>query len=394
MQILDALYYWCRASPERPAFIQQDGVTTYHALAQGVERIAEYFARSVPDRSRPILISLTTAPKALLVSLGLLRANFSIIIADPLIFDLLPKNAANTLVHEQDGPRLADATNILFDESWLTIGISNLQEKVPAFFSSKATTADISFLLSGERDHSGRIMRTQAFAQDALHTGALTAADFDRVMMLLGVNNSIGLARAYQCLGSGKSLCFALPGPTMPWMIDTFSIDTVVASPDQAVALSQLQETVTRYPLKSLKRLCLCGPALPPNDMTLIKNHLCRNVFVEYSPQETGPIAMAPHDMIADIPDAVGFVLPHADVQIVDAEGRLMQTDTEGFVRVRTPQLLRNFQIADSTTWFYTGYMGRRTDSHILCVTRPAPGRAATADAAPLPVGTAGRQGG
>lgn len=100
-----------------------------------------------------------------------------------------------------------------------------------------------------------------------------------------------------------------------------------------------------------------------------IKNNLCRDVIVFYASAEAGPVASAPYDMIADIPNAVGFVAPGVEVEIVDEAGHVMPVDTEGFVRVRTPVLLARSR-ADQTdmNWFYPGDLGWLTEEGALCI--------------------------
>ena len=58
MHIVDMVYFWARTTPQRPATIQMDGIVTYHALAQGIESAAEYFAHNIPDKSKPVAISV------------------------------------------------------------------------------------------------------------------------------------------------------------------------------------------------------------------------------------------------------------------------------------------------------------------------------------------------
>ena len=72
--------------------------------------------------------------------------------------------------------------------------------------------------------------------------------------------------------------------------------------------------------------------------------------------------------MVADIPKAVGFVIPEAEVQIVDADGKILPPGSEGAVRLRTTQFLENFAITDSDTWYYTGDIGWLTKNGVLCI--------------------------
>jgi hypothetical protein len=362
LQVLDAIYFWARTIPERPAIIRPEGAIPYLALMGGIERAAEYFARNVPDQSKAVVVSIPSPIKTLLACFGLMRANFSLIVVDPPVLPQLPHRASNTLVCERDGPSLCEGTNVIFDESWLT-GNVPLAKHVPRLSPTKKA-GEIFFLTPD----TAAVTQMRQPPEYSILEGTSGFVDYEKTMLMLGVNNATGFARACQIICAGKSLCFAPPGPTMPWLIDTYAINAIIASPQQALALAELQENMTRLPLADLRHLRLSGTSLSAKDATRIKNHVCRNIIMDYSPQQTGPIATAPHDMIAHIPNAVGFVIPGVEVQIVDAENRLMQANAEGFVRARTPQFLKNNLIDDPQSWFYTRNTGWLTDEGILCI--------------------------
>lgn len=116
MHIVDMVYFWARTMPLRPAVIQPEGILTYRALAQGIESAAEHFARSIPDRAKPVTVSLPSAPKMLIASLGLFRAGFDIIVAGQNELAHIPFANSNTLVYERGKTNSAERTNIVFDE--------------------------------------------------------------------------------------------------------------------------------------------------------------------------------------------------------------------------------------------------------------------------------------
>jgi acyl-coenzyme A synthetase/AMP-(fatty) acid ligase len=155
--------------------------------------------------------------------------------------------------------------------------------------------------------------------------------------------------------------------PTL-WLANTYDIDLIIASPQQALTLAELQQKITHYPLTALKAVLIGAAAISAEGVQRIKRHLCRNVILNYTSTEAGAAAIAPYDAIAHIPHAVGLVSPGAEVQIVDAEHNVMPAGTEGFVRLRTTQFLANFQIDDANTWFYPGDIGWLTAEGALCI--------------------------
>lgn len=362
------VYFWARTMPLRPAVIVPQGVLTYRALAQGIESAAEHFARSIPDRSKPVTVALASAPKMLVASLGLLRAGFDIIVSGQSDLAHIAPADSNILVSERGGTNPADRTTIVFDEAWLDVGAGTLRQSRP-LSQSRTRDTNIFFFTSGTTGRAKRVVRTQrAWEQQILFNSSSAFADYDRALLLPGLNSAMGFGRAYSALYNRKAVCFAEPGEPMLWLANTYDIDLIVASPQQALALAEIQEKVTRYPLAALKTILLGGAPLSGDGIRRIKKYLCRNVIIYYGSTEAGAAALAPHDMIADIPNAVGYVAPGAQVEIVDAADNVLPVGSEGFVRLRTPHYAGNFPIADPNAWFYPGDVGWLTAHGVLCI--------------------------
>lgn len=367
MHIVDQIYFWARTIPRRPAIIQPSGIITYQALAEGIERAAEYFARNLTDRSKRVTVSLQSGPKMLVASLGLLRANCSIIVANRPDLSDIPHSDSNALVYERGETPLRDRTNIIFDESWLEVG-TNLSRLSPPLNQSKKRHPDIIFFSSGTTGKPKRIVRTQEALDHCVH-GASAFDNYERALLSTDVNSPVGFMQAYEILNAGKTICFAPPGPPMLWLANTYDVDLIIASQQQALALADLQEKFTHYSLAALKTVNVCGPMLFGDGIRRIKRNLCRNVILTYSTAEVGIVAVASHDMITDLPGAVGYVMPGVDVEIVDTAGRVLPIGKEGFVRVRSLVLAENLAGGGSSDeWFYPGDLGWLTETNVLCI--------------------------
>ena len=368
MHVVDMIYFWARTTPRRPAVIQPDGIVTYLALAQGIESAAEYFASTILDRSKPVTVSVPSASKMLVAGLGLLRAGFDVIMASKTDLEHLPAADTNTLVYERGSATLEGRTNILFNESWLSTG-ANASSSGKPLRQTRTKDTDVFFFTSGTTGRPKRIVRTQkAWEQRILFNSTSAFTDYERALIVVGAANAFGFTRAYEVLYAGKTACFSAMGQPLLWLANTYDVDLIIASPQQALALAELQEKVTRYPLASLKTLRLGGSVISPEGVERIRNQLCRNVVIAYSSTEAGTVATAPYDMIAHIPNAVGFVIPEAEVEIVDAADNVLPVGSEGFVRVRSIQFVSNFGIHDPNTWFYPGDVGRLTAEGVLCI--------------------------
>jgi acyl-coenzyme A synthetase/AMP-(fatty) acid ligase len=369
MHIVDMVYFWARTMPQRPAVIQPEGIVTYRALAQAIESAAEYFARNIPDKSKPVAVSVATGSKMLVASLGLLRAGFNVLPATKTLFEHLPSAGANTLVYERDGATLDGGTNILFDETWLTIGTNSRKLDTP-IREMKTKGGHIIYFTSGSTGRPKKVAQTLAdWEQRMLFPNNSSFVDYERALIVPGLSSSYGINRAYETLNAGKSVCFAPFGQQMLWLVNTYGIDTIIASTQQALHLADIQEKAVRYQLPSLRSVRIAGSVMTRDGFLRLKNNLCREVIIFYASAEAGPVASAPYDMIADIPNAVGFVAPGVEVEIVDGAGHVMPAGTEGFVRVRTPVLLaRSPADQPDTNWFYPGDLGWLTEEGVLCI--------------------------
>ncbi len=365
MHIVDMVSFWARTMPRRAAVIQPDGVITYRALAHAIESAAEHFARNIPDRSKPVAVALDNAPKMLAACLGLLRAGYSIALATKSLLEYLGNIGVDTLVHERGGPALTGGSNIQFNDSWLNAGASAAAEvKLPRY--SRTSPTDVIFFTSGTTGKPKHfVMKQGAWDQRMLLPSTTTFANFERALIVPGLASAYGFTRAYETLYLGKTACFAQFGEPMLWLVNTYDIDMIVASTQQALSLADIQAKTAHYPLTAVKTLNIGGGSISAEGVERLKNHLCRNVIVRYGSTEAGSMAVAPYDMIASIPGAVGFVDPEVEVEIVDQAGRVLPTGAEGFVRVRSSQTI---QAGYPDGWFYPGDLGSLTDDSVLCI--------------------------
>jgi len=370
MHIVDMIYFWARTTPQWPAVIRPEGIVTYRALAQGIEAAAKHFSLVIKDRSKPVTVAVGGEPKMLIASLALLSAKFSIMVVHAPDIPFISASDSHTIVRGHDDEALNDRTNIVFEENWLRIGAGGTRFEAP-FRPSRARDADVFFFTSGTTGRPKRAIRTgQAWTQRMVFRVSSAFGGAERALLLAGLDSSMGFSGAYEALYAGKTICFAPQGQPALWLANTYDIDQIIASPQQALALAEIQERVTRYPLTALRTIRLGGSIISPAGLDRIKNYLCRNVILTYSSTEAGIVALAPHDMIAHIPNAVGFLVPGAEVEIVDEKDNVLPAGAEGLVRLRTTEFLLNLGIDDPNVWFYPGDVGWLTGDGVLCIIR------------------------
>lgn len=368
MHVVDMVYYWARTIPRHPAIIRPEGVVTYGALAQSIEATTNELSSATLDRDKPVAIAMENAAAMLVANLALMRAGFHTVPASKQLFEYLPLVGATTLVYERGGATLDGGTNILFEDRWLSSGANTALDKGPLF---GRPTGDVHaiFFTSGTTGKPKPIVETQqAWEQRVLFSNNAVFSNYERVLVIPGLSSAYGHNRALEALHVGKTVCFAPFGQPMLWLVNTYDIDLIIASTQQALALADIQEKLTRYPLASLKALKIGGSVITREGIERLKHHLCRNIVVSYASTEAGTAAMAPYDAISHIPGAVGHVVPGAEIEIVDHLGTILPVGSEGFVRLRTPQYLKNASANGGAAWFYPGDIGSLTSDGVLCV--------------------------
>ncbi len=363
------VYYWARTMPLRPAIIEPEGIVTYGGLAQSVENAAKYFAGDIVDRSRPVAVSLSGGAKTAVAVLGLLRGGYDVVLSYTAVLKYLESEGVNTLVCERDGMKLDSGAHVLFDDRWIAHGIrgGKLDKPLPR---AGAKDGKILCFTSGTTGRPKIIVCPERSWQERLAFPLNSAfSNYERILIVPGIANSWGFSRAYEALYQGRTICLAPIPQTMLRMINSHDIDTILASPSQALELVSLQEKSRAFSLPSLQAVHLGAAPINRDGIQRIRNSLCRNIVMIYGSTEAGVAAVAPFDMIADVPGAVGFIVPGVNVEIVDTMDRVLPMGEEGFVRIHSLVLTENQATNDPhNRWFYPGDVGRLTETGMLCI--------------------------
>jgi acyl-coenzyme A synthetase/AMP-(fatty) acid ligase len=362
MHVIEMIYLWGRTTPEHPAIISPNGIISYARLAQSIEFASNYFEANISDKSSPVGVLIDTRSTMMVACLGLLHAGFTIVPLDPILFPNLGQVSAKTLVHERGSATLNNGTNIFFDEFLFARGAGQRLTRPKAddrggviFFSSGSTGMPKSFVFDQDR------LRQQL----SIKTGL---PDYKRSMVLPGIANKWGFLETCQGFQAGKTICFSFLGEHALQMISSYNVDALVASTQQLLDLIELQEKGAGYTLPSLRAVSFGGSPLSPERILAAKSHICTNLISNYGTTEVGQVAIARIDAISHIPRAVGFVVPGAEVEIVDAAGVALSPGSEGFLRVRRRAPSNSTNEAGATDWFYSGDLGSLTVDGALCI--------------------------
>jgi acyl-coenzyme A synthetase/AMP-(fatty) acid ligase len=177
------------------------------------------------------------------------------------------------------------------------------------------------------------------------------------------------LSRGGTVFFSGESFATTLPA------LEEYKVQCIISSPGGHETLLRWFDTVPSYQT-NLDVIYSGGDILSRSLSDRLRSRVCSHLVAAYGSTEAGNVAIAHAHEIAEIPRAVGFVLPGVAVQIVDSSGTILQPGQEGQVRVRSecgvdgyfgdPEESRKV-FRDG--WFYPGDVGSLSPEGLLVIT-------------------------
>jgi acyl-coenzyme A synthetase/AMP-(fatty) acid ligase len=375
MHLIDVISYWSRTDPHRLALIQPEMVTSYQALADAIDSIGERIDRLALDRDEPIAVSLANPSYFIATVFAVLRSGFSAALVNPALFPLLQSAGIRNLIYDTQGQMLSGGRNIRFDMSWLS-GAGRQAGSRP-YRTRPIEDVNMIFFTSGTTGLPKKIVQSGAALNQLLkYPFTSSSGAYQKILFIPGLATSYGFNRVCEALNIGKTACFASGSETVLSLVGHFGVEFIVASTAQALALAEAKKKNPDFKLDSLKGVLFGGGKIEPDKVAEIRAALCRNLLSQYGSTEGGVIAVAPFEMLANTPGAVGVIMPWTELQIVDESEQVLPTGAEGFVRYRTPQLIENLKRFGSNNipgvrgeWFYPGDIGSVTADGILCLT-------------------------
>jgi acyl-coenzyme A synthetase/AMP-(fatty) acid ligase len=375
MNVVDMIFHWAREQPDRPAIIQPDMIMTYKEFAKAINSVAKRISNYKLDQTQPVAVSIHHAIKRLVACFALMRCGMAVAPIHESMLPIVREHGITNLIHMREAETLVGGNNIQFDDSWLLAGASSS----PVHISHGNLAGDSSamiFFSSGTTGRPKKIVHTNEALLERLKLANVTGdASFPRALIVAGLDGSFGFFSAWTIFFAGGTACFAPFGAPMLLMLSTYKIEYIVASPRQALTLLEVVEKSGGYQLGSLKTIRIGGSLVSRQFIQQVRANLCPNVLITYGTTEAGTVALASYDTIVNTPGAVGFVLPFAELEIVDESGIVVPAGVEGRIRCRTPIFLKNFTAnnpgvtgPDRNVWFYPGDYGHLTADGKLCV--------------------------
>jgi acyl-coenzyme A synthetase/AMP-(fatty) acid ligase len=197
-----------------------------------------------------------------------------------------------------------------------------------------------------------------------------------RLFCDLGLSSSQGFRYViYMLMRGGMVLLFGEDGGSTLQSFNLFRIQSMATSPH---GLNEYLKFFEAEPLAhcNFDHILVAGGMLTKQLAERTWARMCPHLISLYGATEVGAVATADARVTSRVPGAVGYILPDAQVRIVDPSDRPLSAGTEGIVCVRTDQAITGY-LGDPETsatvfrdgWFYPGDFGHVTEEGLLVIT-------------------------
>lgn len=290
----------------------------------------------------------------------------------------LPKELGVDAVITSAPAPFENAGRIVFaDTSWM-LGTSDASPSMPAFTTGEDDVCRI-MLTSGSTGEAKAIRFTHRNVKEKIarneYAKGNRLATCARLFCDLGITTGPAFRYLIFMLSRGGTIYyFGAGSESTIQAFDLYSIQTMITSPSGLVEYLKFYESQVGFRC-NFDNIVSSGGLLPKSLSDRVLGRMCAHLYSSYGATETGTVAIAPAQMIADISGAVGFVTPGASVEIVDEADNVLATGKEGIVRTRTAQMVDGYVGNPEATarafrdgWFYPGDIGSLTRDGMLII--------------------------
>ncbi len=362
--IYAAILFQSRMNPHAVAVSSDSGNVTYRAFCSHIEKVTRRLAALELPASSRVAVHIQTEYLKWLANISLARLGLvtaSVTSAEP-TGELALLRADVVLV---DKPYEAAGRKVIqLGDDWL----GNAADALPAFqdrlHDPEAPCRII--LSSGTTGLPKKALftygniRTRNRGPARVYGINATA----RVMTTMGTSTIGGFTLPIVCWSSGGTVLIPSlkPGRPVAQLLRN-SPNVLVMSTAQLEALAASLPP-SFWPSQHLV-IYVAGSVLPQALSRKVRLRLTQSLFIIYGSTEAGSVSVA-HASAADgKPGFTGYVLPTAQVEIIDAQGRPVPPGTTGEVRMRAEGLIDSYlEDVDASDqplrdgWFYPGDAG------------------------------------
>lgn len=320
-----------RSHPVMPAIVMEDRVVTYGMLGAAIENSACRIANLLIPQGATVAVCLASPIRHFTLCLALYRSGF----------------CSMSLEHGQQGiadlPFAAvlgdDDSKTLFDAKARFIAVTDDwfgTEPVPATLVptgfSDAKQVCHHALTSGSTGTRKTFGCTVEYV--GRHVPLAIVYNCRLVLCMPGLSTAWGFLISCAALGSGKTLCFATSPFQAVRMIELFSIDFLICSYDQLLAITRVTRKSSAQ-LKSLRTVVAAGSVPSRALLEAATAYVCKDIICRYGTTELGLVADATVGEALASHGFIGRVTPDVELAIFDQGGKRLPPGQLGIVKGR-----------------------------------------------------------
>jgi acyl-coenzyme A synthetase/AMP-(fatty) acid ligase len=379
MNIVDPILFQCRQNPPSAAICAPGtalNVISYARLERFINNIGRRALAAGIQRGNIVAITVKDYIFHASVALALARLGVTTISVGDL---RLPQGLHVDAVIADARALIANPANlpiILADLGWTEGDGSPIEDR----------------LVSSGGDEIARIVLTSGstgVAKAIAISHALETRRIERYPFVFGAAFS-ECSRFFCDMGLGQSTCFRMllyvlwkggtfffPGAEPMDSLQTFGLYNVrglVASPGGLSGILKFYEANTAFQ-SGFSTILTTGSPLPRSLSERVRARLAPNLLFFFGTSETGTVATSSAHAVANVPGAVGHVVPGVTVEIVDTENRILPQGAEGSVRIRSPTIVDGYlgdpeqtKVSFRDGYFYSGDLGYLTKDGLLII--------------------------
>jgi len=371
----DLILLHARVRPEKPAIVLADRVVTYDMMAQGILRVEDRLRKLELAPGVLVGISIESPIRHMIVAAALFRLGHPSLSVRR-IADVLPLALpVAAFLHAADETLHFGQRQTFVGDDWFAGERQPIAATRSAGFTDKRAICRVE-LSSGSTGRPKAVSQSvEAFHQRLINYYATIGLGlWDRLLCMPGLTSSWGFSLAAHVLFAGKTMAFAPTPRDCLHMIAVYALDALAASTHQLRELVH-EQVQTPIPCPTLRVVLTGGSPLSRMIMLDAGARLCSSIVNQYGSTEAGATAFATTDRLAGIEGATGYIVPWAEVEVVDENDNQLAPDAEGLLRIRASCHGEPFPPgrADGHTgfrngWFYPGDRGRIAADGLLIV--------------------------